>query len=403
VRFETKHGEAEFAVADRVQFTDTDKKAHIYNGNVGTIIGIDARTGELRARLDSGRAVSWSAAEFPGFRHGYAGTIYKGQGKTLDHTYLYHTEHWRSAASYVALTRQRERAQVFVARATARDAAQLARHMARGEVKAASVAWATVDELMPELRERERHAAERREGRRSAAARSPQAPRYSLNAKVRAVLEARQQRAAEPAQRDDTPRPALRRELEALDRNALQEAARADRVGSAWNDRPMTVQDAARLVDPVYAAAADRTADLRNEATEVEKSIQHYEGVLRRDLVQGDRRWREIGFLRQVMHKTGVRRDHTLGLNEGAERMAVAALDKLEPRRAAVARQHPEAAKEEAAAFARAQPAAAAELAKRQERASLAREIMAERRQEQNQARERQRERDRDRDQGMER
>jgi hypothetical protein len=26
--------------------------------------------------------VSWSAAAFPGFRHGYAGTIYKGQGKT---------------------------------------------------------------------------------------------------------------------------------------------------------------------------------------------------------------------------------------------------------------------------------------------------------------------------------
>jgi Ti-type conjugative transfer relaxase TraA len=150
VRFATKHGEAEFAVGDRVQFTDTDKKARIYNGNVGTITGIDARTGELRARLDSGRAVSWSAAEFAGFRHGYAGTIYKGQGKTLDHTYLYHTEHWRSAASYVALTRQRERAQVFVARETARDAAQLAWQMARGEVKAASIAWATRDELAVE-------------------------------------------------------------------------------------------------------------------------------------------------------------------------------------------------------------------------------------------------------------
>jgi hypothetical protein len=48
-----------------------------------------------------------------------------------------------------------------------------------------------------------------------------------------------------------------------------------------------------------------------------------------------------------------------------------------------------------------AQPAAAAELAKRQKRVSLAREIIAEWRQEQ--ARERQRERSRDRDQGMER
>ena len=96
-----------------------------------------------------------AAAEFEGFRHGYAGTIYKGQGKTLDHTYLLHTHHWRAAASYVALTRQRESAQVFVAEDTARDAQQFARQMGRGEVRAASVAWAMADELRPELRPRD--------------------------------------------------------------------------------------------------------------------------------------------------------------------------------------------------------------------------------------------------------
>jgi hypothetical protein len=40
----------------------------------------------------------------------------------------------------VALTRQRESAQVFVARETARAGRELARQMARGEVKAASQA-----------------------------------------------------------------------------------------------------------------------------------------------------------------------------------------------------------------------------------------------------------------------
>jgi len=162
-RFETKHGEADFAVGDRVQFTDTLKLARIYNGNVGTISEIDAEIGVIRARLDAasgqeGREVAWSASEFIGFRHGYAGTIYKGQGKTLDHTYLYHTHHWRSAASYVALTRQRESAQVFVATETARNAEDLARQMARGEIRAASVAWATAEELSPEQRERVREA-----------------------------------------------------------------------------------------------------------------------------------------------------------------------------------------------------------------------------------------------------
>jgi ATP-dependent exoDNAse (exonuclease V) alpha subunit len=110
VALETKHGVATFVVGDRVQFTDTDKRAGIYNGNTGTIAAIDERGGQLQAVLDApagskGREVSWSASEFAGFRHGYAGTICKGQGKTLDHTYLYHTHHWHQAASYVALTR----------------------------------------------------------------------------------------------------------------------------------------------------------------------------------------------------------------------------------------------------------------------------------------------------------
>jgi Ti-type conjugative transfer relaxase TraA len=197
-RFETKHGEAGFAVGDRVQFTDTRKPAGIYNGNVGTITEIDAGTGEIRARLDAasgqaGREVTWSAEEFIGFRHGYAGTIYKGQGKTLDHTYLYHTHHWRSAASYVALTRQRESAQVFVARETARDTVQLAWQMARGEIKAASVAWVTADELTPAQRERSTHdrqgQAEERQASRPAADDMPRATEdaHERGIKVRAT------------------------------------------------------------------------------------------------------------------------------------------------------------------------------------------------------------------------
>jgi Ti-type conjugative transfer relaxase TraA len=186
-RLATKHGEADFAIGDRVQFTDTDKRMHIYNGNVGTITSLDSRTGQLTARLDSEREVSWSALEFQGFRHGYAGTIYKGQGKTLDHTYLYHTNHWRSAASYVALTRQRESTQVFVARETARDAVELARQMAREEVKAASVAWATHDELTVRQAERAKVARQQVQ-EQERPAREEDRPR----AKVRAALDAPQ-------------------------------------------------------------------------------------------------------------------------------------------------------------------------------------------------------------------
>jgi hypothetical protein len=62
---------------------------------------------------------------------GYAGTIYKGQGRMRDQTYLSHSKHMHSASSYVAMPRHREHTTVFVAQETAADMRQLARQMAR--------------------------------------------------------------------------------------------------------------------------------------------------------------------------------------------------------------------------------------------------------------------------------
>ena len=395
VRFETKRGPADFSSGDRVQFTDTDKRLRIYNGNVGTITGLHASTGQLTATLDSGRVVAWSADDFQGFRHGYAGTIYKGQGKTLDHTYLYHTHHWRSAASYVALTRQRDSAQVFVARETARDPGQLAWQMGRGEVKAASLAWATREEVaraqttrapssapshaLRQAQQWDQAAAYWRD--RAEAVRTE--PEDSLKAKVRDALARREreasQDAAMPAQPGERPQDLLRRELMTLDRAGLRAAAQADVVNPGFAYRPMTVQDVARQMDPAYAAAADRAEQLRKEAAEVAKSVVHYEGVLQSNQEAGDRRWQEMGFLRQVAHKTGARRDHWLSVNEDREQWASEELTKLDPRRAELTQQLPGAEKAEVRAFARIEPAATAELAQRQARGAAAREILQER------------------------
>jgi ATP-dependent exoDNAse (exonuclease V) alpha subunit len=100
------------------------------------------------------------AGQFNSFRHGYAGTIYKGQGRTLDQTYLYHSRHLRSASSYVALTRHREHTTIFVARETATDLDQLARQMARVDDRRAASQFHYDEglirraELKEELRER---------------------------------------------------------------------------------------------------------------------------------------------------------------------------------------------------------------------------------------------------------
>jgi hypothetical protein len=262
VEFNTKHGVAAFAVGDRVQFTDTDKRRHIYNGNAGTITGLNGLTGEITARLDAasgaGRDVTWSANEFEGFRHGYAGTIYKGQGKTLDRTYLYHTEHWRAAASYVALTRQRDSAQVFVARETARDANHLAHQMARGEVRAASVAWATPDEVVKQRTARE---ADPATAERTAERTRPGEARDgdSLRSKVREALAVREKSnaAAEKPEASQTP-----------DTRGARAEREADFAAAYWKSvrtRPDRTRDADLLRAKVRENLAARRMDNANE------------------------------------------------------------------------------------------------------------------------------------------
>ncbi len=136
--FETKHGLHEFAAGDRIQFTGTDKGLSIYNGNAGIIEKVNGNHIVVRLDGPKGPKIEFDAEVFADFRHGYAGTIYKGQGRTLDQTYLYHSEHWRASASYVALSRHREKAELFVARETARDLNVLARQMARVEERRAA-------------------------------------------------------------------------------------------------------------------------------------------------------------------------------------------------------------------------------------------------------------------------
>jgi Ti-type conjugative transfer relaxase TraA len=141
----TKDGQEAFAVGDRIQFTGSarDRTARLdglSNGTVGTIAAIDGQRvsvtldgkNDAKPRVISFTAgVSPEAGEFGDFRHGYAGTIYRGQGRTLDESYLYHSQHWQAASSYVALSRHRDETAVFVARETAGDLDHLARQMGR--------------------------------------------------------------------------------------------------------------------------------------------------------------------------------------------------------------------------------------------------------------------------------
>lgn len=128
--FETERGTLRVGAGDRIAFRGTDKKQGILNGALATVQAIEDRV--LTVRTDRGNVMAVDLDKFDAIDLGYSGTIYRGQGKTfLDDVYLFHTRHWRDAASYVALTRSRSSTHVFVARDQARDLEDLANQMSR--------------------------------------------------------------------------------------------------------------------------------------------------------------------------------------------------------------------------------------------------------------------------------
>ena len=155
----TAHGEATFATGDRIQFAGNGygKKAinaGLSNGQVGTIMEIasegdkpritvmlDTAAGEKPHEVSFVVGSNGKAGEFDNFKLGYAGTIYRGQGNTLDQAFVCHSSQWRGSAAYVALTRHREDVQIFAAHETVADIEAMARGMARPENKRAATAY----------------------------------------------------------------------------------------------------------------------------------------------------------------------------------------------------------------------------------------------------------------------
>ena len=77
-----------FSEGDRVQFTAPDRERHIANRELATIEKIDAN-GDVRLRLDSGRAVEFNIRQNPHLDYGYAVTSHSSQGQTADRVLIH--------------------------------------------------------------------------------------------------------------------------------------------------------------------------------------------------------------------------------------------------------------------------------------------------------------------------
>ena len=111
--FTTARGPRDFAVGDRVIFLENSRDLDVKNGTLGTVL--EAEKGKLVidvAHLPE--PVRIDQAVYANVDHGYALTIHKTQGATVDRTHVLATGMMDAQLSYVAMTRHREDVTVHI-------------------------------------------------------------------------------------------------------------------------------------------------------------------------------------------------------------------------------------------------------------------------------------------------
>jgi len=103
---ETTSGERAFAVGDRVMFLRNERSLGVKNGTLGTLTAL--RRSGMEVRLDDGQTLRFDRNQYADLTHGYAATIHKMQGATVDKAYVLASKHMDRHAAYVAMSRHRD-------------------------------------------------------------------------------------------------------------------------------------------------------------------------------------------------------------------------------------------------------------------------------------------------------
>jgi Ti-type conjugative transfer relaxase TraA len=129
----TGRGERAFAEGDRVMFLRNERGLGVKNGSLGQVEVVTSS--RMAVRLDDGRQVAFDLKDYADIDHGYAATIHKAQGVTVDRAHVLASSGLDRHAAYVALTRHREGVELHYGADQFADRAALARTLGRERAK----------------------------------------------------------------------------------------------------------------------------------------------------------------------------------------------------------------------------------------------------------------------------
>ena len=133
VRLTVERGERRFASGDRVMFLQNERGLGVKNGTLGTIEHVSAQS--MTVQTDDGRSVRFDLKDYNRIDHGYAATIHKAQGMTVDRAHVLATPGMDVHGSYVALSRHRDGVDLHYGRDDFASRDRLVRTLSRDRAK----------------------------------------------------------------------------------------------------------------------------------------------------------------------------------------------------------------------------------------------------------------------------
>lgn len=129
VSVKAERGERAFASGDRIMFLRNERGLGVKNGTLGIVEQVKPQ--RMAVRTDDGRAVTFDTKDYAHVDHGYAATIHKAQGMTVDRTHVLATPGMDSHGAYVALSRHRDGVDLHYGRDDFADQSKLVRTLSR--------------------------------------------------------------------------------------------------------------------------------------------------------------------------------------------------------------------------------------------------------------------------------
>jgi hypothetical protein len=114
-------------------FLQNERGLGVKNGTLGTIEQMRAQS--MTVQTDDGRSVHFDLKDYNRIDHGYAATIHKAQGVTVDSTHVLATPGMDAHSSYVALSRHRDGVELHYGRDDFANQDRLARTLSRDRAK----------------------------------------------------------------------------------------------------------------------------------------------------------------------------------------------------------------------------------------------------------------------------